>query len=173
MNIAELADILELDYIETTSQRNGYPSNLKFALTGFDTFEQAQEVADEYGLSIEVFSKRDGWSLWYRTGNAAYEPFCNDEGDYGDNYSSICKMDEQSFLEQEVDEVLRYIEFEDVNSLVEFANNKKEIWDEVDAMDDDEIVITHFGKYYETIGKRSMNFYHDTQHLIIGLIKRD
>lgn len=74
-----IAEKQGLSLIETTDQMNGYPSNTKMAIVGFDTFEQAEEIAKEYNLSIKVFKKRDGWQLWYRTGNTAYEPFNNEE----------------------------------------------------------------------------------------------
>lgn len=57
-----------LELIETTSEASGYPRNLKKAIIGFDTFEEAQELADRYGLTVREFTKRDGWQLWVRGG---------------------------------------------------------------------------------------------------------
>ena len=61
-----IAEIENLQVIETTSAMNGYPQSLKKALIGFQSFEEAERIASEYGLSIEIFTKRDGWQLYYR-----------------------------------------------------------------------------------------------------------
>ena len=39
-------------------------------------------------------------------------------------------------------------------------------------MEEDELVITCQGSYYETIKKESMYWAHDTKHITIGLIDR-
>ena len=48
-----IAEIENLQVIETTSAINCYPQSIKKALIGFESFEQAERVAEEYGLSIE------------------------------------------------------------------------------------------------------------------------
>ena len=67
-----IAEIENLQVVDTTSAMSGYPQSLKKALIGFDSFEEAERIAGEYGLSIETFTKRDGWQLYYRTNNRAY-----------------------------------------------------------------------------------------------------
>jgi len=47
-----------LELIETTDQRNGYPSHLKYAIIGFDSFEQAEKISKGSGLQIEIFEKK-------------------------------------------------------------------------------------------------------------------
>ena len=81
-----------LELIETTSERNGYPRCLKKAIIGFDSMEEAREYAEQHNLSIEIFHKRDGWSLWYRTGNRAYDPFIRTAEDYGDTICCLQPM---------------------------------------------------------------------------------
>lgn len=169
----DLRDVAEkegLDYIETTTESNGYPANLKPALIGFETFEQAQEIAEKYGLNIESFERRDGWHLWSRDNRTAYKPYTISCEDYGDNYGEFEKMDEEDFMEREIDEALRYIKFDTLNDLERFVEEKREIWDEIEAMEDDEIVITSYGTYLETVKKHSMSWSHDTKHYIIGVI---
>ena len=165
----ELAEAQGLQFIETTSERNGYPSNLKGAIIGFESFKQAEEIAEKFGLEITTFEKKDGWQLWHRSGGRPYNAFTNSSADFGDNYQEIGKIDEVDFIENEV-----MFFFEDTKESFEqiesFLKQKKEIWEEVEKMDDDEIVITHEGRYSETIKKESMYFYHDTKHIAIGLI---
>ena len=165
----ELAEAQGLQFIETTSERNGYPSNLKDAIIGFESFKQAEEIAEKFGLEIITFEKKDGWQLWHRSGGRPYQAFTNSSDDYGDNYQEVGKMDEEDFIENEV-----MFFFEDAkesfDQIESFLKQKKEIWEEVEKMEDNEIVITHEGRYSETIKKESMYFYHDTKHIAIGLI---
>lgn len=161
-----------LTYIETTSQMNGYPSSIMGAIVDFESYEQAEELANEFGLQIETFEKRDGWNLWYRTGNCAYEPFTNSGSDYGDNYGDWSNgISEEQFFESEVKFALD--SFDNFDDIQNFINEKKELFEEIEKADDDEIVITYEGRYYETIKEKSMRFYHDTRHYAIGLIDRN
>lgn len=168
LDIRMLAVELDLGYIETTTGTNGYPKNLKPALVGFETFEQAQEIADTYNLSIESFESKDGWRLWTRNNRTMYEPYNNSAEDYGDNYNDLWKMDEEEFYEAEVEPILE--NFDNLTDLKNFIKEKEEIFEEMEKMSDEEIIITHEGRYYETIKKQSMSWSHDTRHYIIGLI---
>lgn len=159
-----------LELIETTSERNGYPAHLKKAIIGFDTFEEAEKIARENHLSIEIFTKRDGWQLYYRTGNSAFEPFRNSASDYGDDYDEFSSEDIDGFYENEVKSFVE--DFDDFDSLSSFIDTKKRVFEELGMIDDDEIVITYEGRYCETIKKTSMRFYHDTKTKVIGLIER-
>ena len=103
----EIAESNNLEIIETTSQANGYPSNLKYAIIGFETFEDAEKLANEHDLEIESFKKRDGWQLWARAGNRVYKPFKNSAADFGDNYAEVPKVVDDEFLESDV--ILLYL----------------------------------------------------------------
>jgi len=170
-DLRTIADSHNLQYIETTSQPNGYPSNIKGAIIGFDSFDEAQKLADEYNLSIEFFTKKDGWQLWYRTGNTAHEPMKNSSADYGENYSELEKMIEEEFYKNEIKDSIE--NFDNLSDLQKFLSEKEKLFNEIDNMEDDEIVITCQGKYYETIKKTTMYFSHDTKHTVIGLIDRN
>ena len=167
----EIAESNNLEIIETTSQANGYPSNLKYAIIGFETFEDAEKLANEHDLEIESFKKRDGWQLWARAGNRVYKPFKNSAADFGDNYAEFPKMDEDEFLESEV-KFLFEDDLESFDKIEAILKCKKEIWEEIEKMDEDELVITFEGNYSETIKKESMYFYHDTRHFVIGLANK-
>jgi hypothetical protein len=98
MNTQELLDAIQMDYdlemIETTTGRNGYPQSLKKALIGFQTFEQAQEIEKEYPeVRITTFHKRDGWQLWERNNNTTYEALKNSASNYGDDYNQFTSED--------------------------------------------------------------------------------
>jgi hypothetical protein len=171
LNLREIAELNGLTYAESTSGNNGYPSGIKGIILGFETFEEAEELAEKHGLSIETFKKKDGWQLWERTGNKAYEPFKNSCDDYGDNYSQLEKMSEKVFFESEVKDSLE--NFDNLEDLQNFLSKKQNLFDEVEILEIDEIVITCQGEYYETIKKTSMIFSHDTKTIVIGLIYRN
>lgn len=168
IDLREIAENEGLSYIETTAGTNGYPQNLKFAITGFDTFEQAQELADKYDLNIESFKRKDGWDLWSRDSRNMFAPYQNTAEDFGDNYNEFEKIDEAEFFEREIKPSVD--NFEDFESLETFLKDKKEVWQEIEDMEDNEIVITCYGEYYETIKKESMGFSHDSWYYIIGVI---
>lgn len=163
-----IAEIENLQVIETTSAMNGYPQSLKKALIGFQSFEEAERIASEYGLSIEIFTKRDGWQLYYRTNNRAYSAIEISAEDFGDDYRSFTASDYDDFYENEVQDMIGEFEsFEDVES---FLKSQKKIYEAIENLEDDEMVLTCQGKYYDTVKQYTMCHYYDTKTTIIGLI---
>ena len=70
--------------IETTDQRNGYPSNLRYAVTDFETFDEAEQfVRENKGYRLELIIWNEGQQLPYRTGDPVHEPLERTEEDYG------------------------------------------------------------------------------------------
>lgn len=170
-DLAEIASENGLQLIETTASRTGYPEGLQKAIIGFDTFEQAEALAKENGLRIEFFQQHDGWDLWYRTGCQAGEPFLRSAEDYGDDYSEFSKKDLEGFYENNVQPMVS--DFEDFDSLRSFLNMEEKIKDEIEEAEDDEIVITCCGEYYDTIKERPMAYHLDAHSYAIGLIDID
>lgn len=172
-DLRHIADENSLEYIETTSERNGYPSNIRGAIVGFNTFKEAEELAEQEDLEIFSYHKRDGWQLWTRE-DIVYTPYQNSAEDYGDNYSELGQMEEDDFIEQEVKWFFEDdSNFESFDMIENFIKEKKELWEEVEKLDDNEIVITYMGAYYETILQTSMGFSHDTHNYIIGLQEKN
>lgn len=62
-----------MEIVETTSASNGYPEGIRKAVTGFESFAQAEEFARYNHLQLVWIDKRDGWHLWHR-GGTALEP---------------------------------------------------------------------------------------------------
>ena len=160
-----------LELIDTTSAKNGYPQDLQKAIIGFDSFEQAEELAKETGLSIEAFKKCDGWDLWYRTGFQMGDPFLRTADDFGDDYRGYTKEDLDCFYENEVQPFVS--DFDDFDSLRWFLDKMDKIKDEIEDAEDDELVLACCGEYYSTIKKRTMSYTYDTHHYAIGLIDRN
>jgi hypothetical protein len=170
MNIIDLAEVYNLQWMEVTQGRNGYPMGLYKAISSdnFDSFKELEEFANENNLSIVSLHKRDGWDLWENRGTM-YKPYSNSAEDFGDNYSEFHKMNEEQFFEQEIHPVLEDIS--DFDSLEDFLKCKKQIWEEIEAMEEDEIVLTHEGNYSETLKQESLSFSHDTHNYKIALIE--
>lgn len=163
-----LASQMGLELIETTSEFSGYPRDLKKAIIGFDSFEEASELAQEHGLSMEVFQKRDGWNLWYRTKKTASEEFHLTAEIFGDDYKVFTAEDEDSFYENEVkDKVATFNSFEDING---FLMEQERIYDSVCALGSNEGVLTKDGRMLREIALHTLNYYHDTFSYAIGVI---
>ena len=167
-DIYDVADELGLTVVTTTTSRTGYPENLKNALIGFETFKQAEKVAEKYGLRITTFFKRDGWQLWYRNNNEAYQPIQVVAGDYGDNCHTFVAEDAETFY---FDEVKPFLDnFDNIGELQSFIQERSEILLYIEALDGEEQVVVKDGVYYETTKKEQMSWSHDTKNYIIGLI---
>jgi len=160
----EIAEHKGLEVIETTTGRNGYPENLEFAIVGFDNFEDAQNLADKYNLKVESFTKKDGWDLWQRSNNWMYEPYkLNVDQDFGDNYNEV----DADVIIDAIKDNIDNLEYKDVP---DFLREQASILEEIENAEDDEVVVTYMGEYYNTLPRESMSFYHDTRHYVIGLI---
>lgn len=164
IEIIDIAEIENLNYIETTTGINGYPQNLKFALTGFENFEHAQEIADKYNLRVESFMKKYGWELWSRNNNWMYEPYKLDvDNDFGDNYSEV----DEDLVRQEIKDNIDNI---DPDEVVDWLKNRAELIEFCQDAEEDEVVVTYYGEYFDTFKRESMSFSHDTRNYIIGVI---
>jgi len=157
--------------IETTSERNGYPSNLKKAIIGFDTFEDAKEIADIYGLSIQYFKKKDGWNLWYRTGNIAHNPMQNKAEDYGDNYREYnpeIYSTIECLYEDDFKELIKSNDysFQELKELIKRIEN---LYENIFYCNDGQIVISD-GYNHNIVDEYTMYWEYDTNHIAIGLI---
>lgn len=76
----ELNKRQNLSLIDTTSEKNGYPSNIEKAIVGFSTFEAAENFAKKYNLCTGIFYSRDGWNFWARISNSLYKPLEGPKG---------------------------------------------------------------------------------------------
>ena len=170
-DLESIAEENGLEVITTTSAINGYPMRLQRAIIGFDTFEDAEKLAHEKGLSIEIFTKRDGWCLWYRTGDHAFEPFERSAEEYGDEYRQYSKEDLEGFYINEVQPSV--CAFDDFASLRCFLDIMEDIRYRIEDADDDDIILATGGGFYGTIKKKTMEYRYDTKHFAIGLIDRE
>lgn len=115
VNSHELRDMITDDQDglsgeEITSGSNGYPSNLRGAVVGFASYEQAEQIASLYGVEVVSLRRRDGWQF-YESQGCAYEDYdMMDVYDCDCNYSIYA--DEDEFVAT-IDEVMNEADEDD------------------------------------------------------------
>lgn len=157
-----------LEVIETTTSYYGYPKELKRAIIGFDTFEEAESLAERHDLKITKFFKKEGWQLWCRDGSRCFHPLRIRSEDYGDDYRHHHCSDDRTFFEDEVKPCLD--NFDDLDSLEKFLRDKRKLLEEIESIDDSQLVISYMGRYCETIDMESMEWRHDGRTYTIGVM---
>ncbi len=163
----ELAEELSLDRVEVTSGRNGYPENLQAALVGFETFEDAERVANEHHLEVVRLHRRDGWQL-YESKGREFSAMSPDSSWYGDDYATYKKMDKEDFYQEFIQPFIEDISsLDDLKALVE---EREKLWDEFEEMEETELLITCEGRHYETIEEHPMQWSYDTHNYIIAVM---
>lgn len=155
-SLLDIANEYGLELIETTSDRNGYPCDLKYAVIGFDTFDEAQELADRYGLTVRDFRKRGGWQLWVR-GERMWEEYDYEqvmsEGYVNENVKTYRHNDAENVM-SDLREQLQYASLCDMKILIE---NVEEVLEKLDDCQPDEFVVTCCGEYDATYLRKTMS----------------
>lgn len=157
-----------LDLIETTSDRNGYPRGLKCAVIGFETFGEAQELADRYGLTVREFTKKDGWQLWVRGGLMTemydYEQVMR-EGYPDGSIRIYSHNDEEEFL-SDLREELQHAGIRDMKILIE---NAEYILEKIGDCQPDEFIVVNCWEYDGTYLREAMCYSYDSSRYAIGI----
>jgi hypothetical protein len=167
----KLAEKNNLEIVEITNGRNGYPEGIYNAInaSNFENFDAIQKFAEKNNLQVVGLHRRDGWSFWENNG-AIYNAFEITSDDYGDNYQFINKMDFEEFYQNEIAFFFEEIP-EEMDQIESFLEMKKEIFEEIEKMENDENVLTYEGRYYDTIKTKCLSWSEDTHNYIIALIK--
>lgn len=157
-----------LELIETTSEKNGYPKNLKNAIIGFKTFYDAQKLADKYDLTVQEFTRRDGWQFWVRVGRM-WEEY---------DYAQILKDDERAnikiYSSGEVLDVMEELKYflgicDGLGEMRRLINNTEKVLDALNSCGDNQFVVTSFGKLEGVYNRKVMSYSYDTRNYVIGL----
>lgn len=143
-------------------------------ITGFKTFDEAQSIAEEYGLEIEMFTKRDGDKWWKREYITMYEDLEISAADYGENALEYTREDAATFYENEIKPLLsEMMDDSDVTAedIFKYIESCKRLYDEIVNLKEGEIVIAQEGCYPITVDKHTMYFSEDGKIKVIGLIR--
>lgn len=155
--------------IETTTARNAYPQDLKTAIVGFDTFDEAEDFAEENGMELQIFHRHFGWQLWVRDNNRAWDeldimPFFQDE----DGTQVFTIDDAEDYFDEHVKPFLS--EMTCIEELEAFVEKQKVIIDQFDCIGEDEFLVVRNGKLEDAFDKTVMHFSYDSKEWIIGAI---
>ena len=149
------------EIVETTSSRSGYPEGLKWALTGFEDWEEAEEAAKALGGEIISLRRRDGQQPWTRDGRV-FEPYTrtpesDDEEIWpGGEQSAREYWDGESVA---LADALQRGEL-DADGLAAWAAKISKARQEIADADEAQGVVTRRGEFVEVIDLRPMS-YHD------------
>ena len=168
-DIYEIASEYGLQVIETTTEGTGYPKNLRKALIGFDCYEDAKQLADEYDLRITTFVTHTGWQLWVREKGTTFSALRISADDYGDDYRAYSCSDAADYFEDEVKP--RLSDWANFNDLENFIIEQRQILEKIEDVDDEELVIVNGWRYYDTVKRNAMDWSHDSKHYAVGVIK--
>ena len=157
--LMEIAYERGLEVVETTQGMNDYPQGLGKAVIGFETFEEAQEVARESGGEVVDLSRRDGWQFWKNTGRVWKEWEMNAE-DYGDDYE--CVTDPKEWWENEKS-VMESLEFRSPAEMREHLEKVEAVYDKIaDLGENEQLLICRDGSYdHEVILVKTLRYHID------------
>lgn len=149
------SNIISHDLVK--SHNNGYPSFTgQLAYTGFDSFEQAENFAKEIGGELHSIYHRNGQSLLESRGQVWASYTADDYvNDLGDNYSIA--------TEESVLEAISCADdnsIEELNVLLDYCREAKS----------DEVVISGYGKYFETVPSKMIKYNEDVHNWEIGVV---
>ena len=170
MDLINIAEKHNLQIVETTTAKNGYPQDCQFAIVGFGYFCDAEELAIKYGLRITTLHKKDGWALWVRNNNTTFSPIEVTCEDYGDEYRDYDGGSQRLYYEDEINSI-DFNEFNNFSELKEFIDEREEVYIEIANATSDQLVITCNGRYFDTIDKRAMRWSFDSNNYIIALVQ--
>lgn len=88
---------LMLNYVETTASRTGYPDHTSWAITGFETYEEAEQFAKDNDMELIWLTQRDGWNFWYRADDYRGDHITINASSFGDDalvYDTLRELDD-------------------------------------------------------------------------------
>lgn len=150
-------------------------SNGKEALIHFESFEQAENIANAYGLDTVHLKKKAGesWKVYSYMPLGPIEVSAFELGDDFEEWTSV-----EDFFENEIraflPDSLHDGEY-DFKTFVEKTEEWKEIYDNLLKLKEGEIVLTYENRYLDTVKKETAFFenYFNSRYEAIGVIAMD
>lgn len=169
--LKEAAEAYGLEIITTTPDFNGYPRDLKPALIGFKSFEEAERVADEIGGHTAEFVQPEGHEFWTREGHI-FKAFDYSDAQtlFGDNYETFTNSGEYwEFMREALPEQISRCE--DPEDAEKLAKQVRETAEAIDDMGDGDTALceNENGVYKFFITLFSMYYSFDLDVHIIGV----
>lgn len=170
-SIDEMIYLYDVDEVETTEGYNGYPSKLKKAYIGWENFEDAKKCADDLGMQVQVFTRKDGHTLWYRTGHYADAPFVRNHENMNQGVNTWYPRTEEEYF-QYCKERLSDGEFASLEEIADTASEMQRIYDRICdlAYDGDRVLIELEYNNYDVVHETCMDYEYDSTYYTIGII---
>lgn len=149
------------EIVETTSSSSGYPEGLKWALTSFEDWDEAEEAAKALDGEIISLRRRDGQQLWTRDGRV-FEPYTRTPESDDEEIWPGGEQSAREYWDGErviLADALQRGEL-DVDGLAALAGKISKASEEIADADEEQGVITRRGEFVEVIDLRPMS-YHD------------
>ena len=128
-----------LELVEITQGMNGYPSGLYKAVSGFESFEDAEDFAKEVNGEVVLLTKRDGHQFWSNHGRT-YEGIERARYIDEEEYKGFKKaLDFESWAKEDIEEMVRM--GEDIFSIQDTLDRMCEVYMEIDDMSEGSIAI--------------------------------
>lgn len=172
----------ELEIIEITSGVNGYPSNLRAGVIGFETMEEAEDFASKYDGSVVCFHRRDGWRLWNIEGWRSEMFDMWDGDDWNVNYYHTKQdllnnlyddlRETEAQLAQYEDDEEEELAEEELERLEDAKERIRFVENELPDTREGEIVAWYLdgdNHAFDVFPRYAMSFYEDTHHYCIGV----
>ena len=168
--IEELKERLEQFFpVSTTSESTGYPKNIRTAYL-FTDWDDIQDIlkGNEDLLSCEVFMKREGWDLYYRTKKWMDEPFNITAELLGGirEYNNVGEVSAECFRD------IKERDWSCVEELYNYVETMRDIVDSAENLGDDEVLI-EFPYEYGVYKRKSVSYREDGKYYEIGLIFKE
>ena len=150
-------------------------SNGKEALIHFESFEQAEKIADAYGLDTVYLKKKDGesWKIYSYMPLGPIEVSALELGDDFEEWSSV-----EDFFENEIraylPDSLNNGDY-DFEEFIKKTEDWKEIYHNLLKLKEGEIVLTYENRYLDTVKKEATYFedYFNSRYEAIGVTAMD
>lgn len=158
-----------LDLVHTTTSPVGYPSCVGTAITGFDDFEQAEAMADQYGKRIVLLRQKAGWQLWYNNWCQLTEAPCLEAEDVGYHREYSNDTSEEELIAHLIGEIggLKYLE-----DIVELSEAMLSLNRDLQSLDEDEVIFAERDDNYlayEVFKKYPTKWDYDSNYFIIAI----
>jgi hypothetical protein len=175
LSFDEIIDLVESEGYtigERCLELSGYPrTNEDRPILSFDTYEELEEFCSKYGGEPTLFKRKDGWhgTFWYATGWMGRALTADDYlEDLGDDYNIAYSFEDEIISAKDI--VCDMLSNYDMHEVIEYMSKLDCIKDEFDRLEDDEVIITCQGEYFETVKKSMMGYHHDTWRYEVGCL---
>lgn len=179
--ISEIANKFGANVQESTCERNGYPSCIRPCIFGFDTLSEAEQAADELKsmindsevqVDVQHFIKRDGWNLWYRTGNNAYQMY-DMTSELRDSQIAYNAAQAEDWLAERAERIEdeNYLDYLGI-TLEQYNENTKKVYNAIKDLMDNQIIVVDsdcYDGYIEIMESKAIAYHEDVYTYAIGI----